>query len=85
MTAAPAYLDSVLICPHLAPVRADVERTQERADRAWDAWSAAHGEPDRGEPDPALYFEALAAQEAHDQALARYYEEESALYPTIIA
>jgi hypothetical protein len=82
----PVSLDSVLICPHLAPVRAEVERTQERAARAWDAWNATGRiEPDQGEPDPALYFEALAAQEEHDQALARYYEAERARYPVIIA
>jgi hypothetical protein len=83
MTAAPAYLDSVLICPHLAPVRADVERTQERADRAWLALYRSAVMDD--DTNATRYAEALAAQEEHDQALARYYEEESALYPTIIA
>jgi hypothetical protein len=76
--------------PRLAPYRAEVERTRQKADAAWSAWSAScaswvlSGEPDHGEPDPPYYADAQRAQDEHDQALARYYEEESALYPTII-
>ncbi len=79
---APVSLAHVDADPRLDPYRAEASRTQERADAAWCALYRSAVMDD--DTNAVRYAAALAAQEEHDQALAKYYEEESALYPTII-